>query len=98
MKYEDVFFNLYTAHLSKQKKLNLNVRKLDAICMLGDFPCKTIVEQFHATAKSYSEEYTVQTFVRLSRAYKISQSDNASTADYSINRLFFTPAFENLIE
>lgn len=66
--------------------------------MLGEFPCRSIVEHFHATAKTYSEEYTVQTFVRLSRAYKISQADNSSTADYSINRLFFTPAFENLIE
>jgi len=65
--------------------------------MMSDFPCKSIVEHFHATAKSYSEEYMVQTIVRLARAYKISQSDNASTADYSINRLFYTPAFENLI-
>lgn len=34
----------------------------------------------------------------MSRAYKISQADNASTADFFINRLFFTPEFENLIE
>lgn len=34
----------------------------------------------------------------MARAYKISQADNASTADFNINRLFFTPAFENLIE
>lgn len=91
LKYEDIFFNLYTAHLAKQKKLALNVKKLDSLCIMGDFPCKSIVEHFHATAKSYSEEYTVETFVRLARAYRISQADNASTADFSINRLFFTP-------
>jgi hypothetical protein len=66
--------------------------------MLGEFPCRSIVEHFLATGKTYSEDYTVQTFVRLARAYKISQADNSSTADFSINRLFFTPGFENLIE
>ena len=66
--------------------------------MINDFPCKSIVEHFYATSKIYNEEYVVQTFVRLAKAYKISQADNASTADYSIHRLFFTPAFENLIE
>jgi methylglyoxal synthase len=45
------------------------------------------------TSKNYSEEYVVQALVRLAKAYKISQSDNSGTADYSGSRLFFTPPF-----
>lgn len=67
------------------------------MCMLSDFPCKAIIEHFLMTAKTYDEDYVVQTFVRLSRANKISQLDNSSTIDLNINKLFFTPAFDNLI-
>ena len=83
--------------MANQKKVTADIRRIDAMCMLSDFPCKAIVEHFLLTAKNYDEDYVVQTFVRLSRAYKISQLDNSSTADYNINRLFFTPAFDNLI-
>lgn len=39
-----------------------------------------------------------QTFVRLAKAHRISQLDSSASGDYSVSRLFYTPAFDNLIE